>query len=309
MWQVGLDIGGTKMAAIALDRAGAECHRWRQATEKSSYEAFLDGVAGLVATIRHELAAPFSLGVALPGSVSPQTGHIRNANILALNGRPLAADLHRCLGQPVVLANDANCFALSEARDGAGAGYPSVFGVTLGTGCGGGLVIHQQLITGGYGNTAECGHIPLPGYSPACDGPAVRCYCGQDNCVEGFVSGTGLARGYQCLTGNACSAEEVVARALAGEVAALQQVGHFRDQLSRTLATIINLVDPAVIVLGGGLSQAGVLVDDLAARVAPRVFTDHFCTPIVTAKYGASSGVRGAAWLGSSRDMAPGAEV
>lgn len=298
MWQVGLDIGGTKMAAIALDGTGAEYRRWRLATEKSSYEAFLEGVARLVATIRHDLAAPFSLGIALPGSVSPQTGCIRNANILVLNGRPLAADLMACLGQPVVLANDANCFALSEARDGAGAGYSSVFGVTLGTGCGGGLVIHQQLITGGYGNAAECGHIPLPGYSPAFDGPDVRCYCGQDNCVESFVSGTGLARGYQRLTGNACNAEVVVARALAGEAAALQQVGRFRDQLARTLGTIINLVDPAVIVLGGGLSQVSILVDDLAALVAPRVFTDNYCTPIVTANYGASSGMRGAAWLG-----------
>jgi fructokinase len=301
--QAGLDIGGTKIAAVVLDSTGRECGRWRQPTQKSSYEQFLESVSQLVNTLRQQLAEPFSLGIALPGSVSPVSGRIRNANILVLNGQPLAQDLATRLGQPVTLANDANCFALSEARDGAGAGYSSVFGMTLGTGCGGGLVFNNQLIIGGYGSAAECGHIPLPGYQPENDGPAVRCYCGQENCAESFVSGTGLARGYHLLAGEEVCGEQVISRAQAGDAAALQQVARFRSQLSRLLATIINVVDPAVIVLGGGLSQSPLLLEGVAQQVAPRVFTDHFQTPIVTAQHGASSGMRGAAWLGAEQGV------
>lgn len=299
MLHLGLDIGGTKIAAAVLDGDGALLLQQRTATRKESYTQFLHDVCQLITTLQGKFNVPLSIGIALPGSISPQSGLIRNSNILPLNGQPLQQDLQQRLKQRVAIANDANCFALSEATDGAGKGHNSVFGVTLGTGCGGGLVINQQLITGGYGNAAECGHNPLPGYDPANDGPPVRCYCGQFNCVESFVSGTGLAERYRLATGRQATPQEIIALSESGETEAVQQCARYRDRLARMLATIVNLIDPGVIVIGGGLSNAPALYQDLAPCVGAYAFTDRFCTPIVPARHGDSSGVRGAAWIGA----------
>lgn len=220
---LGLDIGGSKTAAVVLDNAGAEICRRRAATRTASYEAFLDGTCALIDALRREYG-DMSIGIALPGSVSPTSGLTRNCNILALNGRPLRQALAQRLGQRIAIANDANCFALSEARDGAGQGHHIVFGVTLGTGCGGGLAIGGRLIAGDHGNAAECGHNPLPGYHPERDGPEAVCYCGQRNCVESFVSGTGLGERYRLATGQRATAQEIVAWAEQGAADAQRQI-------------------------------------------------------------------------------------
>ena len=302
---LGLDVGGTKIAAVVMDEQGREQGRYRCATRKENRQAFMSCIVDFVADIRARTGTPMAIGIALPGSVSPQHGAIRNANIQVINGYRLQDALEQALGQPVVLANDGNCFALSEACDGAGEGFSSVFGMTLGTGCGGGITLERQPFVGASGIAAECGHIALPGYSPEEDGPPTRCYCGRFNCVESFISATGLRERYRLLSGERLSSEQILARAQAGESAACHQVHRFRQQLARTLATIVNIIDPGVIVLGGGLSNAPQLVADLPSAVAPLVFTDHFSTPIISARHGDSSGMRGAAWLAVRSGVKP----
>ncbi|EPN2845495.1 ROK family protein [Klebsiella aerogenes] len=302
---LGLDVGGTKIAAVVMDEQGRERGRYRRATRKENRQAFISCIVDFVADIRARTGTPMAIGIALPGSVSPQHGAIRNANIQVINGYRLQDALEQALGQPVVLANDGNCFALSEACDGAGEGFSSVFGMTLGTGCGGGITLERQPFVGASGIAAECGHIALPGYSPEEDGPPTRCYCGRFNCVESFISATGLRERYRLLSGERLSSEQILARAQAGESAACHQIHRFRQQLARTLATIVNIIDPGVIVLGGGLSNAPQLVADLPSAVAPLVFTDHFSTPIISARHGDSSGMRGAAWLAVRRGVKP----
>ena len=303
---LGLDVGGTKIAAVVMDEQGRERGRYRCATRKENRQAFMSCIVDFVADIRARTGTPMAIGIALPGSVSPQHCVIRNANIQVINGYRLQDALEQALGQPVVvLANDGNCFALSEACDGAGEGFSSVFGMTLGTGCGGGIALERQPFVGASGIAAECGHIALPGYSPEEDGPPTRCYCGRFNCVESFISATGLRERYRLLSGECVSSEQILARAQAGESAACHQVHRFRQQLARTLATIVNIIDPGVIVLGGGLSNAPQLVADLPSAVAPLVFTDHFSTPIISARHGDSSGMRGAAWLAVRSGVKP----
>ncbi|BBE75041.1 MULTISPECIES: ROK family protein [Phytobacter] len=297
MYYLGLDIGGTKIAAVVMDAQGQEKARYRCPTQKASYPQFVESVVAFIDQIRHDMQQPMMTGIALPGSVSPLSGLIKNSNIQVINGRALQADLQQLLGQTVVMANDGNCFALSEACDGAGQRHEVVFGITLGTGCGGGIAIHRQPFVGAWGNAAECGHITLPGYREQHDGPPVRCYCGKDNCVESFVSGTGLSERYRLFSGQHLTGDAIVALAQQGETNAVRQVTRFRQQLARTLATVVNLLDPGVIVIGGGLSNAEPLIANLEADVAPFVFTDHFSTPIVKAHHGDSSGMRGAAWL------------
>lgn len=297
MLYLGLDIGGTKMAAVVIDDSGKEFGRYRKETVKESYETFISGVDGFIGEIKNEILQPFAIGIALPGSVSTVNGRIKNSNILVLNGQSLKSDLESRLGTKVIIANDANCFALSEACDGAGKGHNVVFGVTLGTGCGGGIAIAQQPFSGAWGNAAECGHITLPGYRPEQDGPPVTCYCGKQNCTESFVSGTGIAGRYVHLSGETRSAPEILRLAKAGDRHAARQVARFRDQLARLLATVVNIIDPHVIVIGGGLSNEPMLLDGIAEQVAPLVFTDTFRTPVVKAMHGDSSGMRGAAWL------------
>ncbi|MEA9389731.1 ROK family protein [Acerihabitans sp. TG2] len=301
MLHIGLDIGGTKTEAVVLTAEGGELYRHRSATKTESYPQFFTFVCQLICDLKTRFPAPLSIGIALPGSVSLLTGLIRNSNILSINGQPLQQDLRQRLGREVAIGNDANCFALSEAVDGAGQSHDIVFGVTLGTGCGGGLAIGQRIIAGSHGNAAECGHNPLPGYAFDRDGPPFRCYCGQQNCAELFVSGTGLAQRFTLATGITATAREVIALAARGDPAAVDRFELYLDQLSKLLASIINLVDPGVIVLGGGLSNALAARQDLAARVAEHVFTDQFTTRIVPAKHGDSSGVRGAAWIGRAR--------
>nr|WP_314418437.1 ROK family protein [uncultured Erwinia sp.] len=297
MHYLGLDIGGTKMAAVVMNAAGEETARYRRTTVKSDYPAFINELCDFVAEIRLQSQRPLAIGMALPGGISPASGKIKNSNILVLNGQDLKTDLEQRLGTTVVIANDANCFALSEACDGAAKGAEVVFGVTLGTGCGGGMAIKQQVFAGAWGNAAECGHITLPGYDERQDGPLAVCYCGRQNCAESFVSGTGLAERYFRLTGELRTAPEIIRLAQQGDPRALMQIARFKSQLARLLATLVNIVDPNVIVLGGGLSNEPLLLEGLADATGERVFTDRFLTPIVVAQHGDSSGMRGAAWL------------
>jgi fructokinase len=297
MLYLGLDIGGTKMAAVVINNVGKEFGRYRQETVKESYEAFISGLEEFITEIKNDIHEPFAIGIALPGSVSPINGKIKNSNILVINGQDLKSDLERRLGITVIIENDANCFALSEACDGAGKGLHVVFGVTLGTGCGGGIAIAQQPFSGAWGNAAECGHITLPGYRPEQDGPPVVCYCGKQNCTESFVSGTGIAERYVHLSGETRTAPEILRLAKEGDPHASEQVARFRNQLARLLATVVNVIDPHVIVIGGGLSNEPILLEGIAEEISPLVFTDSFRTPVVKAMHGDSSGMRGAAWL------------
>lgn len=297
MYYLGLDIGGTKTAAVIIDNTGHEYGRYRRETVKNSYSDFLDNLLLFIEEITHSVQEPLAIGIALPGGISPISGKIKNSNILVLNGENLKSDLRTRLGMPVIIENDAACFALSEACDGAGRGKEVVFGLTLGTGCGGGIAIGQRLLPGAWGNAAECGHITLPGYTPETDGPSVTCYCGRQNCTESFVSGTGLAKRYLERCKTAHTTPEIIALAQQGEPQALLQIASFRNQLARLLATIVNLLDPHVIVIGGGLSNEPMLLDGIADEIAPLVFTDSFMTPVLTAIHGDSSGMRGAAWL------------
>lgn len=297
MYSLGLDIGGTKIAAVIIDNTGREYGRFRRDTVKNSYGDFLHDLLLFIQEIKSTVQEPLAIGIALPGGISPISGKIKNSNILVLNGEDLQSDLRTRLGQPIMIENDAACFALSEACDGAGRGKEVVFGLTLGTGCGGGIAIGQRLFSGAWGNAAECGHITLPGYTPETDGPPVTCYCGKQNCTESFVSGTGLAKRYLERCKTAHTAPEIIALAKQGEPQALLQVANFRNQLARLLATIVNIIDPHVIVIGGGLSNEPLLLDGIDDEIAPLVFTDSFMTPVLTAVHGDSSGMRGAAWL------------
>ena len=296
MIRIGVDFGGTKIEAAAVDTAGAFQARVR-APNPRVYEDALGVVADLVAKAEREAGARGTVGVAMPGSLSPRTGLVRNANSTWLNGRPFHADLERVLRRPVRCANDANCLALSEAVDGAGAGASMVFAMILGTGCGGGLVADGRLVEGRNGVAGECGHIPLPWPEGPGEIPAPPCWCGQAGCLELYVSGTGLEHDYASRGGERRSAEAVVAAARAGEAPAIAALDAYVDRLGRALAMVVNLADPDVIVLGGGMSN----VDELYARLPPviaaRIFSDVFETPIRPPMHGDSSGVRGAAWL------------
>ena len=299
MLRLGLDIGGTKIEAQLLDGLGVSLLCKRIATPTTGYVDFLVAITELVREIRQELDGPFTIGIGLPGAIDPQTGRIKNANCLFLNGQDLKGDLTKALGQPVWLANDADCFALSEAVDGAGEAGRVVFGIILGTGCGGGLVVNRQLIVGPNAITGEWGHNPLPGYDPALDGPTQPCYCGRSNCIERFVSGTGFAGRFVERHGRGLSPLGIITAAAEGDLEAEVHYDHFIQALARSVASLINVLDPDVIVLGGGLSNIASLYRDLPAAVIPYLFSAQCLTPIVPARYGDSSGVRGAAWLPS----------
>lgn len=293
--RIGVDLGGTKVEAVALDETGRILARKRVPTPKEDYRAILDTIAALVTDLETELGATGTVGVGTPGAISPATGRIKNANSVVLNGKPLDVDLAERLGRPVRLANDADCFALSEATDGAAAGSDNVFGVILGTGVGGGIVIRGALVTGPNAIAGEWGHNQLP-YLTDDERPGPDCYCGRTGCVETFVSGPGLERDYEAATGERLPGNEISARRVddpqAG--AAMERYAH---RLARALSTVINILDPEVVVLGGGLSN----VDWLYARVPELwgafVFSDSVATRLVKNRHGDSSGVRGAAWL------------
>jgi len=304
---LGIDLGGTKTEAIVLDAQGAE--RWRQRIATPSaqgYDAVLAALGGLVADARQALALPagaaLSIGMGTPGSLTAD-GVLKNANTQCLNGRPLQRDLAARLGQPLRLANDANCLALSEATDGAGQGAPVVFAAILGTGCGAGIAVHGRVLIGPNGLAGEWGHNPLPW--PPADEPRLACYCGQVGCVETLVSGPGLATDHQLRHGGTLTALQIATAAAAGDAACAATLARWFERLARALAAVINLLDPDVIVLGGGLSRiAGTYT------VVPALWGRWVCsggvrepvrTRLLPALHGDSSGVRGAAWLGRDR--------
>ncbi|HSC82526.1 MAG TPA: ROK family protein [Pseudomonas sp.] len=287
----GIDLGGTKTEIIALN-GSTECLRRRLPTPQGNYQATLRTIARLVAEAEQELGAEGSVGIGIPGTRSPDHGRIKNANSQCLIGEDLQGDLEQLLGRPVRLANDADCFALSEATDGAGQGAPSLFGVILGTGVGGGVVCNGQLLSGPNAIAGEWGHNPLP-WRTAEDGPVHRCYCGLDDCIETFLSGPGWA----ARSNLRLNAEQLAAAASAGEPAAQQALQRYCEHLARSLASVINLLDPHVIVLGGGLSNIPTLYQAVPKLLPRYVFSDQVNTRLLPARFGDSSGVRGAAWL------------
>ena len=292
----GIDLGGTKIEIIALDRAGRACLRRRIPTPQGDYPGTVAAITGLVLAAERELQTRGSVGIGIPGAESRQSGLIKNANSTCLNGQPLRRDLETALQREVRLANDANCFALSEAHDGHAEGAASVFGVILGTGVGGGIVIDGRILVGHDAIAGEWGHNPLPP-AEADEWPGPPCYCGRRGCIETWLSGPGLAADHRRRHGGARSAREIAEAAARGDPACEATLQRYEARLGRALATVINLLDPEVIVLGGGLSNLDRLYRHLPACCAPHVFSDRFATRIVPPRHGDSSGVRGAAWL------------
>jgi fructokinase len=294
--RIGIDLGGTKTEAIALDFSGETLARRRIATPAHDYAEIVRAVAALVHDVELETDRRGTVGIGAPGSVSKVTGLVKGSNTLVLNGRPLAADLSAALAREVRIENDANCFALSEAVDGAGQGARVVFGVILGTGVGGGVVIDQKVMHGRNHIGGEWGHTPLP-WMTADEYPGARCFCGHDGCIETFLSGPGLARDYARRAGETLRGEEIVARAVRGEAAASTALDAYRDRLARALALVIDILDPDVVALGGGMSNIGPIYDGLTENVARHAFSHALDTKIVKNVHGDSGGVRGAAWL------------
>lgn len=294
--RIGIDLGGTKIEIIALAEDGSELLRRRVPTPQGDYRATLIVVAGLVEQVENELHTRGSVGVGTPGAESLVDGRIKNANSTCLIGQPLRRDLQALLQREVRLANDANCFALSEAVDGAGQGAECVFGVILGTGVGGGLVIDGKVRVGANAIAGEWGHIPLPA-PQAEDLPLPPCYCGRLGCVETYLSGPGLAADHARGGHEALNAEQIVTRAAAGDTACEASLQRYEVRLARALATVINILDPEVIVLGGGLSNLERLYANVPRQWGPHIFSDTIATRLVRHRHGDSSGVRGAAWL------------
>ncbi len=296
MNRIGIDLGGTKIEAVALASDGTELGRRRLPTPSGDYDATLDTIRILVEEV-DALASPTfrTIGIGTPGSLSPMTGFIKNSNSPALNGRPLHIDLAATLDRPIILRNDADCFTLSEARDGAGAGFRTVFGVILGTGVGGGAVVNGASLVGPNAISGEWGHNPLPWPRPD-ELPGDLCYCGKRGCIETFLSGPGFAAHDQSNRGRR-SAPEIVEAARAGETRAMKSFDLYIDRLARSLATVINMLDPDVIVLGGGMSNVKELYERVTKRWGSYAFSDVVLTRLVQNRWGDSSGVRGAAWL------------
>ena len=294
--RIGIDVGGTKIEALAIDNAGNELLRYRVDTPREDYKGTIDAMTELVRRIETETGKMGTVGAGIPGSISAKTGLVKNANSTWLNGMPFDKDLSAAMQREVRLANDANCLAVSEATDGAAAGKHVVFGVILGTGCGGGVAIAGKEHPGPNGTGGEWGHIPLP-WPNDDENPGPLCYCGKRGCMEMWVSGTGLARDYKQVTGKDVTSREIISDFLAGEADATAAVDRLEDRLARGMANIVNIFDPDAFVLGGGLSHTQHLYESLPKRLSKYVFGGEFDTPILQAKYGDSSGVRGAAWL------------
>jgi fructokinase len=294
--RIGVDLGGTKIEALALADDGTAPASRRVATPAGDYAATLGAIAELVAAVEREIGLTATVGIGSPGSTSARTGLTRNANSTVLNGKPLLRDLAERLGRPVRLANDADCFALSEAVDGAGAEQRVVFGAILGTGVGGGIVVGGELVSGPNGIAGEWGHNPLP-WPRDDERPGRACYCGKYGCIETWLSGPGFAADHADDTGRTLAPPAIVAAALAGDVAAEAALRRYEDRLARALALVVNLVDPGAIVLGGGLSAVARLYANVAALLPRYVFSDFVATPLLPPRHGAASGVRGAARL------------
>lgn len=306
--RIGVDLGGTKIEALALGDDGRELSRRRIAAPRGSYEQTIRAVVGLVNDIERSgeagtdpaanahRQAPTPVGIGIPGAISPATGLIKNANSTWLNGRPLQADLSRAMNRLVRLANDANCFALSEATDGAGAGAHVVFGVIIGTGVGGGLIVGGQVVAGANAIAGEWGHNPLPAPDDE-ERPGPPCYCGRSGCVETFLSGPGLSRDFIAAGGEDVPAIDIAMRADQGDARAIAALERYERRLAKAMAGVINVIDPDVIVLGGGLSNMRRLYEHIPRLWGAYVFSDRVDTALRPATHGDSSGVRGAAWL------------
>ncbi|MBX9591066.1 MAG: ROK family protein [Hyphomonadaceae bacterium] len=294
--RLGIDLGGTKIAGIAMEPGGTVIAEHRMAAPRHNYAATVEAIGEMVARLERGAGAQGTVGIGMPGSISPVTGLAQNANSTWLNGRAFARDVEADLGRPVRLANDANCFALSEAVDGAAAGAASVFGVILGTGCGGGLVVNGQLIDGPHGIGGEWGHNPLP-WAASDEHPGPRCWCGRHGCMETWVSGPGLEADHARATGATLTSEEIAARAGQGDAQAGASLERHASRLARGLAHVVNIFDPHVIVLGGGLSQLSHLYRVLPGRMAPLIFAEHGHIDLRPPRWGDASGVRGAARL------------
>jgi len=302
--RIGVDLGGTKIEAVALSGDGAVAARRRVATPRDDYPATLDAIAALVLEVEREAGgAPATVGVGMPGAISPATGLVKNANSVWLNGRALAVDLAGRLPRPLRFANDANCFALSEASDGAAAGARVVFGVIVGTGVGGCVVMNGQAWTGPNAIGGEWGHNPLPWPQPG-EWPGPPCYCGKTGCIETFLSGPGLTRDHEDTSGRRAEAAAIVAAAEAGDPEAAATLDRYEDRMARALAGVVNVLDPDVIVLGGGMSNVARLYAAVPARWGRYVFSDRVDTRLVPPKHGDASGARGAAWLWSLEESA-----
>jgi fructokinase len=294
--RIGIDLGGTKIEAGAVDRDGRVVLRRRVATPAGDYAATIKILVRLVTEIETELGRRCAVGVGMPGALSPATGLVKNANSTCLIGKRFDRDVAAALGRPVRFANDANCFALSEAVDGAAAGAAIVFGAILGTGVGGGIVVHGRLLTGANAIAGEWGHSPLP-WPGDDERPGPTCYCGRHGCLESFLSGRGLAEDHRQASGQTLDAEAIAARAAAGDGPAAASLARYEDRLARSLAVVINLLDPDVIVLGGGLGQIDRLYRQVPLRWGAYIFSDTVATRLVPPRHGAASGMRGAAWL------------
>jgi fructokinase len=294
--RIGLDLGGSKIEGILMSGGAKELARYRVATPRNDYAATIAAIVNLAAKLMQDIPTSTRIGIAVPGSISPLTGLMQNANSTWLNGRPFDRDLAVALATPVRLANDANCFALSEAIDGAGENARIVFGVILGTGCGGGLVVNGRLLDGPRSIGGEWGHNPLP-WAASDEYPGPHCWCGRNGCLETWVSGPGMAADHARLTGETLTAVEIAERARCGNDAARATLSQHADRLARGLAHVVNITDPDVLVLGGGLSQLPHLYEQLPQLMGPHIFADRASIVIKAPRWGDASGSRGAARL------------
>ena len=306
MLRIGIDLGGTKISGIALDEGGRTTAEARLATPRGDYDATVSTVAALVTDLESRAGAPLgaaTVGIGMPGALSLTTGLIKNSNSTWLIGKPFDRDMASALGRPVRLENDANCLAVSEATDGAGAGKQVVFAVILGTGCGGGIAVDGRPVTGRNAIAGEWGHNPLP-WPKADELPGPACYCGKRGCVETWLSGPAIAADHLAATGHRLDGTAVAQAAAEGDVAAGATLSRHRDRLARSLAVVINILDPDIVVIGGGVSRLGGLYEPLPSLLAEWCFSDGVSTSVVPALHGDDSGVRGAAWLWPSGDDA-----
>jgi len=306
--KLGIDLGGTKIELIALDKKSAldnttknsdqliECYRKRVSTPQGNYEKTIHAIVELVNQAETSLNKTGTLGIGIPGAISAQTGLVKNANSVCLIGKPLQRDLENQLQRKIKINNDANCMTVSEATDGAGKDHNIVFGVILGTGTGGGIAINKHIITGKNMIAGEWGHNPLP-WPQQSDSPDIDCYCGLQNCIETYLSGPGLLKRYSHLGGNASNVQDLLLQLEQGDALAHQAMENYESQLARALASVINILDPGVIVLAGGLSNIQRLYTNVPKLWGKYIFSDFINTKLIPAVYGDSSGVRGAAWL------------
>lgn len=294
--RIGVDLGGTKIEAIALNDQGETLQRRRVNTPRDNYEDILNAITTLVQGLEAELGQEGSVGIGIPGAISPATDLVKNANTTCLIGQPLQLHLSEALGREVRIANDADCFTVSEANDGAATGAGSVFGVIIGTGCGGGIVINGQLVSGPNAIAGEWGHNPLP-WPQEIELPGPACYCTKHGCIETWLSGTGLQNDFVRHGGEPWKAQQIARAAEEGNELAEQALQRYEDRMARALASVINIIDPEVIVLGGGMSNVERLYNNVPKLWGDYVFSDHVATKLLPPKHGDSSGVRGAAWL------------